>query len=251
MVSMIQAIILSLVQGITEWFPISSSGHLALAQQFLGFQNLGFDVYLHFASVLAVVILFRKDIAKLTFLNKENAIYLTKILIAIIPVGIIGILYKEHVRYAFSNSLFIGIFFIIFGIFIYATKFARETKARPSKFDALIIGISQTLALFPGISRSGMTMGSGLALGLKKDQAIKFSFLTAIPIIIGATLVETKEIVATNIPWFILLTSFTITLLTSLLTIKFLIKIVKSDKFYLFGIYNIVLGLMVLIYSIV
>jgi len=249
MVSFPQAIILSIIQGITEWFPISSSGHLALAQEFLGFQDLGFDVYLHFASVFSVIILFRKDIINLLKPNKKNLIYIIKLLIAIIPAAIIGLLLREHVRLAFSNLLFIGIFFIIFGVLIYSTKYAREIKFRPSKLDAFIIGISQAFALFPGISRSGMTMGTGLILGLKKEQAIKFSFLLAIPIILGASLVEAKEIALSNIPFLVLLTSFTLTLFTSLITIKLLIKIIKYDKFYLFGIYNIVLGIIVLIIS--
>jgi|ETNmetMinimDraft_2_1059921.scaffolds.fasta_scaffold30512_2 undecaprenyl-diphosphatase len=251
MVSLLDAIILSFIQGITEWFPISSSGHLALAQQYLGFQNLGFDVYLHFASVLAVVILFGKDIAKLTFLTKANKKYLLRILLAIIPVGIVGLLYREHIRYAFSNLLFMGIFFIIFGIFIYSTKFSSEQKHKPSIADSLIIGFAQTLSLFPGISRSGMTVGSGLILGIKKEEAIKFSFLLAVPIILGATLVEAKEIALSNIPPTTLLTAFTITLLTSLVTIKLLIKIINSDKFHLFGIYNVVLGIIVLILNFV
>ncbi len=251
MVSFIQAIILSLIQGITEWFPISSSGHLALAQEFFGFQSLGFDVYLHFASVLAVVILFGRDIAELTILNKKNLRYIMKLLIALIPAAIVGFFYREHIRYAFGNFFFMGLFFMIFGFLIYSTKYAKEIKLKPNKIDSLIIGISQTLSLLPGISRSGMTMGSGLILGLKKEEAIKFSFLLAVPIIIGAMLVEAGEITQLNLPFYVLLTSFTITLLTSLITIKLLIRIIKSDKFYLFGIYNFVLGFFVFVWSLV
>jgi len=250
MVSLGEAILLSFVQGITEWFPISSSGHLALVHQFLGFQNLAFDVYLHFASVLAVIILYGKDIAKLTFPTRTNRRYILKLFIAILPVAIVGFIYKDHVKYAFSNSLFIGIFFIIFGFFIYATKFAKEQKQKPSFMDAAIIGFAQTLALFPGISRAGMTMGSALMTGVKKEEAVKFSFILAVPIILGATLLEAKEIALANIPATTLLTAFTITLLTSLLTIKFLIKIVQTEKFYLFGFYNIILGIIVVLVSI-
>ena len=249
MVSLFDAVILSIVQGITEWFPISSSGHLALVQEILGFQSLGFDVYLHFASVFSVVIVFWKDIKRLFKLNRENLIYLTRLAIAIIPAAIVGILLRDHVRVAFGSKLFIGLFFMIFGFFIYATKYAKEKWNRPSKFDALIIGISQVFALFPGVSRSGMTVGTGLVTGLKKDVAIKFSFLLAIPMILGATLVEAKEIVLTNTPFLILLTSFTLTLFTSLMTIKLLVRIIKSDKFYLFGIYNIILGAIVVGWS--
>jgi len=249
MVSLGQAIILSIIQGVTEWFPISSSGHLALMHEFFGFQNLGFDVYLHFASVLAVVILFGKDIARLTFLTKANINYIIKLVIALVPAAIIGFFYKEQVRQAFGNFFFMGLFFMIFGVLIYSTKNAREMKSKPNKIDSFIIGVSQMFALFPGISRSGMTMGSGLILGLKKEEAIKFSFLLAVPIILGATLVEAKEISVQNIPFTTLLTSFTVTLLISLWTIKLLIRIIKSDKFYLFGIYNFILGFLVFVWS--
>ncbi len=247
MVSFVQALILALVQGITEWFPISSSGHLAIAEQFLGVQDFGFVVYLHFASVLAVVILFWKDIINLFAHKRWN--YILKIIIAIIPVAIVGLLLREHVTKAFTNLFFMGIFFIIFGIFVYFTKNARVTKGKPSRLDSLFIGISQVFAIFPGISRSGMTMGSGLSLGLKKEEAIKFSFLLAIPVIIGASLLESRKIAVADVSFAAFLTSFTITLLISLLTIKFLIMVIKSDKFYYFGIYNFVLGIVLLLWS--
>ena len=246
MVSFIQAIILSFVQGVTEWFPISSSGHLAITEQLLGVSNLGFIVYLHFASVLGVVILFWKDIIDLVV--KKRIGYLLKLAIAIIPVAIIGILLRGHIKNAFSSLLFMGVFFIIFGFFIYFTKYATEIKKEPSNVDSFFIGLAQVFSLLPGISRSGMTMGTGLMQGVKKEEAIKFSFLLAIPIIFGAALIEAKEIAIADIGFATFLTAFTITLLTSLLTIRFLIKIIKSDKFYVFGIYNMILGLLLLIW---
>jgi len=247
MVSFIQALILSLVQGITEWFPISSSGHLALAEHFLGMQNFGFTVYLHFASVLAVIILFWKDIINLVV--KKQYKYLLKIAIAVIPVAIIGIWLEEHVKNSFSNMFFIGVFFIIFGVFAYSTKYAREIKKTPSNADAAQIGISQVFSLFPGVSRSGMAVSSGLVLGLKKQEAIKFSFLLAVPLIMGASLFEAREIALAEISFITFITSFTLTLFISLITIKLLIKIIEHNKFYLFGVYNILLGAIVILYS--
>jgi len=247
MVSFIQGIILSLVQGITEWFPISSSGHLAIAQNLLGVHDLGFAVYLHFASVLAVIILFWKDIINLFVHKKIN--YIIKLLIAIIPAVIAGLWLRDYVKDSFSCFFFIGIFFIIFGTFIFFTKYAKVQKKKPNYMDSVFIGISQVFSLFPGVSRSGMTMGSGLMQGLKKQEAVKFSFLLAIPVVFGASLVEAKEIAMTDAGFATFLTSFTITLLTSLLTIKFLIRLIKSNKFYLFGIYNFILGVILVIWS--
>ena len=251
MVTFIQAVILSLIQGITEWFPISSSGHLAVAQELMGIEGIGFAVYLHFASVISIFILYRKEIIRLLRPNKENYRYIIKLLLAVIPAAIIGFFYLDHVRYAFGNMTFMGIFFILMGIFIYSTKFAHEIKNKISISDSIFIGVSQIFSLFPGISRSGMTMGTGFILGLKKEQAITFSFLLAIPMVLGASIVEAQEIISLDIHFTALLTSFMITLLTSLLSIKYLVKIVKDDKFFLFGVYNIIFGVFILVWSLI
>jgi len=245
MVEIIQAIILSIIQGITEWFPISSSGHLALIQHLFGFQNLSYDVFLHFASIFAVIFVFKKEIIKIFNLkNKENWRYFSYLLIALIPAIIVGFVFKDTIENLFSNTIYLGIFFIFSGIIIYSTKFAKQKKEKPNLFDSLIIGIFQAIAIFPGISRSGMTISSGLFRGISKEQAIKFSFFLAIPIILGASILELNNI--TEVNYFVLLISFIITLLVSIITIKLLIKIIKSDKFYLFGIYNILLGIIIL-----
>jgi undecaprenyl-diphosphatase len=249
MVSFLEGVILSLVQGITEWFPISSSGHLAIAQNLLGVQDMGFVVYLHFASVLAVVIWFWKDIINL--FSKKQTKYILKLLIAIIPAAIIGYLLRAHVSASFSNLFFIGVFFIIFGLYAYFTKLARARISKPSYVDSFLIGISQIFSLFPGISRSGMTVTTGLISGIKKEQAIKFSFLLAIPMVFGASLVEAKRIAQLDAHFTTLLTSFTLTLFISLITINLLIKIVKNNKFHYFGVYNVILGIIVIIWSLV
>ena len=174
-----------------------------------------------------------------------------KIIIAIIPAVALGYLIEKHIKFAFTSLIFIGIFFFIFGFFIYFTKYAKEEKAKPTVLDAIVIGIAQMFSLLPGVSRSGMTMGSGLILGLKKTQAIKFSFLLAIPIIMGASLVEARNINLGGTHPITFLTSFTITLFISLLTIKYLIRIINSEKFYLFGIYNMILGIILIISSLI
>ncbi len=248
MVTFIQAIILSFIEGLTEWFAISSSGHLAIFKEILhvdpqGF--LGFVVYLHFASALSVVVYFWKDIIKL-FTSKDMK-YISRVILSLIPIAIAGIFLKKYVEDTFNNLFFIGVFFVVCGVFIYSTKYAKERKTKLSISDSLFIGLSQVLAIFPGISRSGMATGSGLILGLKKDEAIKFSFILAIPIIFGAAILESSAISNMALPFYVLLTSFTITLLTSLLTIVLLVRIVRHDKFYLFGIYNLILGIILIL----
>ena len=250
MVSLVQAVILSIVQGITEWLPISSSGHLALMQEFFGFQNLSYDVFLHFASILAVIIIFRKDIMSiLRFDNRKKFVYAGLIILAVIPAFIFGILLKNYIVTSFQNFLFLGLFFIFSGIVIYSTKFSRGKNSQVRFVESLFIGTMQVFALFPGISRSGMTISAGMFAGLKKKEAVRFSFLLAIPVILGASLAEATQILKTDINYFILIISFIITIFISLITIKLLIRIINNDNFYLFGIYNFILGVIVLIWS--
>jgi undecaprenyl-diphosphatase len=249
MVSLIEAVILSIIQGITEWFPVSSSGHLALMQQFFGFQNLSYDVFLHFAGIFAVLFVFKREVLKLLSFNKVSLKYIGLLILALIPAGFAGLLLSDWIENLFSNMTYLGIFFIISGLVVYSSKFSIERKSDISNKDAWFIGLLQALAILPGISRSGMTISAGLFKGISKRAAIRFSFLMSIPLILGASVLKTKDLIVSNIDISILIISFIITFLVSLITIKLLIKIIKSDKFYLFGIYNILLGIVVLIIS--
>jgi undecaprenyl-diphosphatase len=248
MVSVIQAVILSLIQGISEWLPISSSGHLALVQNIFHIENLSFDVFLHLASILAVIVIFWKDIIKLFYPWESTKLkYLLLLIIGIIPAGIVGYLFRVQIEAAFTNYLYLGIFFVISGVLVYSTKFSVEKKERLGFFDSIFIGIFQAIAILPGISRSGATISSGLFRGLKKQEAIRFSFLMAIPVVLGAAVLEAKDLVLANINYSILIMSFIITFVVSLIGIKILLNIVKKEKFYLFGVYNFLLGILILI----
>jgi len=252
MLELLQAIILSIVQGITEWLPVSSSGHLALLQNVFGFQNLAFDVFLHLASIFAVIIVFWKDIIKLfNFKEKGNLKYIGLLIIGIIPAGIVGVLFKNQIAAFFSSLLYLGIFFMFSGILIYFTKFSKVHKEKPNFLDTIFIGIFQAIAVLPGVSRSGATVSSGLFRGISKEGAVKFSFFMAIPIILGAALIELKDTALSQINYITLIVSFVVTLLVSIFAIKLLLKIIKGDKFYLFGIYDFILGACVVIFSLV
>lgn len=252
MIALFQIIILSVIQGIAEWLPISSSGHLAILQNLFGFQNLAFDVFLHLASILAVIIIFWKDITGLfNFKKKENLRYIGLLIIGIIPAGIAGILFEHQIENFFSSFLYLGIFFIVSGVLIYSTKFAKVKKEKLNFFDSIFIGIFQAIAIVPGISRSGATISSGLFRGLNKEEAVKFSFFMAIPVILGAALVELKDTALSQINYSFLIISFAVTLLVSIFAIKLLLKIIKGDNFYLFGVYNFLVGALILIFNLV
>lgn len=247
MVSLMEAVILSIVQGITEWFPISSSGHLALMQSFFGYQNLSYDIFLHFAGIFAVLIVFRREILDLFKFDENSIRYLVLLIIAMIPAGLVGLFLSDWIEGLFSNMKFLGMFFILSGIVVYSTKFSSEYKGSINNNDALVVGLLQSLAILPGVSRSGMTISAGLHRGISKKAAIRFSFLMSIPLILGASVLKAKDLVVSSIDWNILIVSFFVTFLVSLFTIKKLIQIINGDKFYLFGVYNVILGVLVLI----
>lgn len=251
MISVFQAIIYSIVQGITEWLPIDSSAHIAILQNIFGFQSLSFIVFLQLASILAVIVLFRKDIAKLfNFRSKESLKYWGLIIIALIPVVIIGYFFQKQIAAFFSSFFYIGIFFMISGIIVYSTKFVKKEKEKLNWLDSFFIGLFQALAVLPGITRSGSTISAGRFRGIKKEDAVKFSFLIGVPAILGASILEAKNLVIQNLSYAILILTFVITFIVSIFAIKALLRIVKSEKFYRFGIYDFILGIIVLIWSI-
>jgi len=248
MVTFIEAIILSVIQGITEWFPVSSSGHLALMQNIFGFTNLSYAVFLHFASVFAVLFVFKKEVLGLFKFNRKSLKYICLLVIGLIPAAFVGFYFGDFIESLFTNMKFLGILFIISGLLVYSTKFSKEKKKNISSWDALFIGIFQSFSILPGVSRSGMTISAGLFRGVSKKAAISFSFLMSIPLILGASLLKAKDLVVSSIELDILVVSFIVTLLVSIFTIKLLVRIIHSDKFYLFGVYNVVLGIMVLLF---
>lgn len=251
MISVLEAFILSIAQGITEWFPVSSSGHLAIFHNLFGFQNLPFDVFLHLACLVAVIVVFRKDIFALFHLKeKENRRMLLGLGIATIPAVIVGFLLKDIIEGFFASITYLGIFFMISGIIVYCTKFTREKKQKMNYFDSIVIGLFQAVAIFPGISRSGSTISSGLFCGISREKAIKFAFLLSIPVIFGAAFIELPSIHFTEISYGILAFSFVVTFLVSLLAIKLLKILVYKERFYLFGIYNFLLGLILILLTV-
>ena len=202
----IDAVILGIIQGLTEFLPISSSGHLEIARTLLQTEqlpseNLLMTSVLHFATALSTIIVFREDITGLFFgmLSKEDKnskLYIIKILIAIIPAGIVGFLLSDKIEFLFSGNMkLVGIMLIITGLLLFFTKITKAKNFKISNKHAFIIGLSQALAIIPGISRSGATICTSIFLGNNKSEAAKFSFLIVIPVIFGAIL---KDVLSGN-----------------------------------------------------
>ena len=189
---MLNEIILAIVQAITEFLPISSSGHLALISNLISSPDLFFFTALHLASLLAVVIFTRSEIKNLiTFDRKYRKLWLY-LIIATIPAGIVGLLFSDIIEKTLSSFLFLGIAFIFTGIILFLTRVAYPHSNLNWK-NSLLTGVFQALAVFPGISRSGMTISSAMISGIDREKAARFSFLLFIPLALGAFILELKN----------------------------------------------------------
>ena len=239
---MIEEILLALIQGITEFLPVSSSGHLAIVSNIMSKPNLFLFTTLHLATLLAVVIFTRKEIATLLKFDKKANKLWVYLIIATIPAAAFGYFFRSAIEGVFSSFAFLSGAFFFTGFVLLMARAPKEFSRLDTK-NAFIIGIFQILALFPGVSRSGMTISSGLILGLKREEAAKFSFLLAIPLILGAFVLEFKE---AYFSWS-LVVAFIVSLLTGLIFLNVLMRIINKGNFYLFYIYCFGMGLLSLI----
>ncbi|MFA5460258.1 MAG: undecaprenyl-diphosphate phosphatase [Candidatus Paceibacterota bacterium] len=248
-----QAIILSVVQGITEFLPISSSGHLAVLQIFWQTPDpsVVFSALLHFGTLGAILIVFYQEIIKI--LQKRNWKLIKLIIIGTIPAAIFGFFFQSIIEAQFSSLKFIGFSFLITALFLILTKFLKINPKYLNiedltYFDALIIGIAQTAALFPGISRSGLTISTGLLRKLKPEIAYKFSFLLAVPVILGAFVLQIPNLIQQGQNnYLIYVIGALVSLLTGIISLKILEKILKKGKLYWFSLYLIIISMIILI----
>lgn len=251
----LQAIILGIVQGLTEFLPVSSSGHLQLANEILGTDlnpdsSLTFSLALHAATVLSTIVVLHTEVMSLlrgvfsTTYNKEQA-YLVKIIISMIPVGIVGFCFMEYVEAAFSSTLVVGVMLLLTALLLTFSYYAKpRVKEDISYRDAFIIGVAQAVAVMPGLSRSGSTIATGLLLGNKKDNVAQFSFLMVLPPIIGNALLDVlKDDFGGGVELLPLVCGFVAAFVTGCLACRFMIEIVKRGRLIWFAIYCLVVGL--------
>ncbi len=234
---MINEIILAVVQAATEFLPISSSGHLALVSNLISSPDLFFFTALHIASLLAVLIFLRREIFDLlSFRPQYNRLWIY-LIIATIPAALVGYLFSDVIEAMFSNFLFLGIAFIFTGIVLLFTKFSKVYSKLNWK-NSLFIGLMQILALFPGVSRSGMTISAGLFSGIEREKAVRFSFLLFIPLALGAFVLKLG---AFFFSWS-LLVSFLVCFVLSLVFLNLLSLIVRKGNFWMFSFYCFIVG---------
>lgn len=257
-----QALILGVVQGLTELLPISSSAHLAIIPWMFGWTNNagfneafnGFDVALHFGTLLAIGLYFFKDWLSLIKGGFEQVIKKKKttegkmfwyIVLATIPGGIIGFILDKFLEDALTKPLIIAIALIVMGIILYiADKKAKSnvTYEQMTLKQTFLIGLSQALAFIPGVSRSGVTMTTARIMGIERESAAKYSFMLSAPIVLAATIFKVKDFVF-SVPFFIgIIASF----IVGIVVIKFLLNYLKKGSFKAFAIYRVILGVVII-----
>ncbi len=274
----LQALLMGIFQGLTEYLPVSSSGHLALAAELLGVEEpdkiMAFTIAVHVATVLSTLVILWKEIEWLfkglfkfggavkpspygiRSLNEEQN-YMLNIIVSMIPIGIVGLCFKESVESYFSSLMVVGVCLLVTAALLAFSYFARpRTKEHITMLDAFIIGIAQSVAVLPGLSRSGSTIGTGLLLGDNKEKLAQFSFLMVIPPILGEALLDTlkaakegMEIVMNGLSVEVLLVGFVAAFVTGCAACKLMISLVKKGKMIYFAIYCAIVGLATIVWQ--
>lgn len=265
MIEILKAVLLGIVQGITEWLPVSSTGHMILVDEFvkLNFSPTfisTFLVVIQFGSILAVLLIFFKklnpfDSSKSKIEKKETLSLWAKVIVAVIPSGIIGVLFEEDIDRLFFNSTTVALALIIYGVIMIVIE-NRDKKPAVSDFSevsyklAIGIGLFQCLALIPGTSRSGSTIIGATLLGASRYVAAEFSFFLAIPTMLGASLLKLVKtgFAFSGFEWLVLGVGSVVAFVVSVIVIKFFMDYIKKHDFKAFGYYRIVLGIIVLLY---
>jgi len=271
--NLIRYLILALVQGLTEFLPISSSGHLVFLQQIFNFEQplLSFDIMLHLATSLSVIIFLRSELALMSkelflvlgrlFIKRSWAGVLSEfayfrlfvfLVIAFLPAVVIGLLWSAALEQLFVSLKAVGGSLLFTGLVLYLSRFIASTRGiKHINFrDALFIGLAQAIAIIPGISRSGLTIASGMFRGLDRNLAAKFSFLLSLPTILAAAVYKLKDIDSlTSIGIFNLLICFFIAFSSGCLALKILSRIIAKAKFHYFAFYCWMLGVVILVLS--
>ena len=263
----LQALILGLVQGLTEFLPVSSSGHLAIGREILGVeaaQDLVFEITVHVATVLATIIVFRKQIWKLLcglfkFKYNDETDYILKICVSMIPVFIVGMFFKDRVESLFSSLLVVGLALVVTAMLLLFSDIyggrgkvaGRQYRNGIGWWQALVIGIGQAFAVIPGLSRSGTTISTGLLCGVKRSDVAQFSFLMVLVPILGEAFLDLVggDVASSSVGAGPLLVGFLAAFVSGLFACKVMIALVKKARLRWFALYCAIVGLAVIIFT--
>ncbi|MGF1670365.1 MAG: undecaprenyl-diphosphate phosphatase [Balneolaceae bacterium] len=266
---LLQAFLLGLLQGITEFLPVSSSGHLALGRALLGTElapGITFEIVVHFGSFCSIAVYYRKMIGEILsdlfrnlnlsaiqsgeFSKNKNVLLSGYILISMIPAGIVGFTLKEQIEEIFMNPLLVSVLLLVTGLLLFLTRFIKNLTQNNNVWKSLLIGFAQAFAILPGISRSGSTISTALFLKINRENAANFSFLMVLPVLAGAMLKEMLDlyevgVITGALP---LTVGFFTSFISGYLALTYLIILLKKDKFHVFAYYCWIVGISGIIY---
>ena len=261
--SIIEALVLGIIQGLTEFLPVSSSGHLEIAKVLLGDNSIPkesmlFTVVLHGATALSTIIIFRKEIGEIfkglfQFTWNDEFQFSLKIIISMVPAAIVGILFNEQIETLFSKQiLLVGAMLIVTGLLLFLADKTKDTNKDVSFLNSLLIGISQAIAILPGISRSGATIGTSVLLGIDRSKSARFSFLMVVPLILGKIAKEILdgEIRIESDVNTSLVVGFLAAFISGLFACKWMIALVKKSQLKYFSYYCFVVGIIAIIFTV-
>jgi len=260
----INAIILGIIQGLTEFLPVSSSGHLEIAKWILGEGKVGEEsmlmtVVLHFATALSTLIIFQKDLAEifkglLQFKNNDSFQFSLKIVLSMIPAALVGLFFNDEIEVLFGGALtLVGSMLLVTGLLLFLADKAKASSKQVGIKETILIGVSQAIAILPGISRSGATISTAVILGIDKKKAARFSFLMVVPLIFGkmAKDVFSGSIQYEGATFLPLLIGFIFAFITGLAACKWMIKLVKNSQLKYFAYYCFAIGGIVIVSTLI
>ncbi|MFT4737984.1 MAG: undecaprenyl-diphosphatase [Cyclobacteriaceae bacterium] len=263
--NLFEAFLLGVVQGLTEFLPVSSSGHLEIGSVLLGVsttENLLFAVVVHAATAMSTIIVFRKDILTIlsdlfAFKWNESTKFAAKILLSMIPVGVIGVLFESQIESFFTgNLLLVGAMLLLTAALLLFSHYAARQNGEVTFVKAILIGFAQAFAILPGISRSGATISTALLLGVERSKAAKFSFLMVLIPILGASFLKfmdylDAEVATDSLSNSVLLMGFTAAFLSGLVACQWMIKLVRNGKLSFFAYYCAFVGIVAIVSTLV
>lgn len=259
---LIKAIILGLIQGLTEFLPVSSSGHLVIFSDILNFKQSGisFEVFVHFGTLLSVLIFFRKDIVKMlwapvaVWIQKSEDAELKELLrwdlyiiVASIPAAFVGLVFKHEMEAAFADVLLVYSMLLVTALLMIGTQFLKYRQKEFNYGNTFLMGVAQAFAIIPGISRSGSTIFTGMSFGMKPEKVARFSFLMSLPAIIGAVLLQTKDLIKTppgSSEMSALIVGTVVAFVSGYFAILWLLDVVKKGKLQWFGYYCLLIAVL-------
>ena len=259
----IEAVILGIVQGLTEFLPVSSSGHIEIAKELLSVseqeQNLLMTIVLHAATALSTIIIFRKDITTIIaglFQLKwnEEAQFSVKIILSMIPAAIVGLFFEEEIKSLFGGQIvLVGSMLLLTGLLLFLADKAKKTNKKVSILNSILIGIAQAIAILPGISRSGATICTSVLLGVDREKAARFSFLMVVPLILGKMAKDmlSGNLITESTTILPLIFGFIAAFITGLVACKWMIRLVKKSQLKYFAYYCFAVGIISIVAKLV